>query len=52
MEEMRKGKISFIFACLLRIKLKLPIDVTSILSVKVTSGIAKLLMLKMAMSAV
>lgn len=33
-------------------KLKLPMDVTNILSVKETSGMAKLLMLKIAMSAV
>lgn len=49
---MRKGKISFILACLFLIKLKLPIEVTNIFSDKEIIGIAKLLMPNIAINAV
>jgi len=52
MEEIRKGKISFILACLFLIKLKLPTEVTSRLSDKETMGIARLLIPNIAINAV
>jgi hypothetical protein len=51
-EDIKKGKTSFILACLFRMKLKLPIVVTNKLSDNEINGIARVLTPKTAISAV
>ena len=51
-EDIKKGKISFILPCLFLIKLKLPTDVTNKLSDKEIIGIAKVFMPNIAINAV
>ena len=51
-EDSKKGKISFNLACLFRIKLKLPTEVTNKLSDKEIMGIPSVLIPKIAINAV
>ena len=51
-DDMKKGRISFRRACLLRIKLKLPIELAKTFSVSEIMGIARVLIPKIAIKAI